>query len=79
MTFTLRSPQKIAQLVPRNVMNIFNEHEIIVEHKNFFAPNRAGLPILFFGHIPFQHSHRFIRTPKYSYDKYFIMLNHKYF
>ena len=34
-------------------MNNFNEHEIIVEHKNFFAPTRAGLPILFLAIYPF--------------------------
>jgi len=28
-------------------MNNFNKHEIMIEHKNFFAPTRAGLPNLF--------------------------------
>jgi len=45
MTFTLQSPQKIAQVVPGNVMNNINEHEIIVEHKNFFAPLEQGFTI----------------------------------
>jgi len=79
MTFTLRSPQKIAQVVPRNVMNNLNEHEIIVEHKHFFAPTRAGLPNLFLAMYPFS-----ILTDEYvpinfHMTKYFIMLNHNYF
>jgi len=58
MTFTLQSPQEITRVVPRNVMNNFNEHEIIVERKSYFAPTTAGLPNLFFGNVPFQHSDR---------------------
>ena len=34
-------------------MNNLNEHEIIVEHKNIFEPNRAGLLNLSLAMYPF--------------------------
>ena len=73
MTFTLRSPEKIAQVVPRNVMNNFNEHEIIVEHKNIFAPTRAWLSNLFLAMYPFS-----IPTDEYV-PINFLMTNDKLF
>jgi len=56
-------------------MNNFNEHEIIVQHKNFFGPTRAGFPNLFLAMYPFS-----VLTDEYVpinflMTKYFITLN----
>jgi len=60
-------------------MNNFNKHEIIVDHKNCFAPTRAGLLNLFLAMYPFS-----IPTDKhvplnFLMTKSIIMLNHKHF